>query len=84
MWKIGLLSILLSMNVFGAQSLKGKCLYDLVGPQTLPDSILEPHPLTVKECTERARRLLKLNSDSYNKAVIKHSLKERPFVIENE
>lgn len=74
------LFITLSFSAFGQE--KGKCRYDLVGPRTMPDAILEREPVTREECHKRAIKLLKLNSDSYDKVLIRHGEEKNPTVIE--
>lgn len=69
--KLFILFSLLTTPLF-AQTEKGLCRYDLVGPATLPDSILESRPMSVEECSKTAYELLEQNKENYNKVLVKN------------
>lgn len=71
MMKLFLLLTLITTSVF-AKSDKGPCRFDLVGPATLPDSIMESKPMNVQECSQAAYKLLEQNKEHYNKALVKN------------
>ena len=77
-----LFTVLLSLNVQAQSQEKQACRFDLIGPATLPDSILEKEPMTLKECRTRIQTLLKMNTDSYNKALLRFGSDPKWTVIE--
>jgi hypothetical protein len=60
---------------------KGKCRFDLIGPETLPEGVIKPDPLTVNECVDSAIELLEKNKDHFDKAIVKHSLLKEMKVV---
>lgn len=82
--KILILFIFLFPTIAFSSLERGPCRYDLVGPETLPDSIIERKSYTHDECVEKARSLLDLNRESYNKALIKNFLTGKWIVIETK
>lgn len=62
--------ITFSQMAFAQDDLK-ICRFDLVGPETLHDSIILPSPMTKKKCRKEALNLLQKNLEYYNSVILK-------------